>query len=226
MTNSATIFTRLRLILSLILMVIVSGFAFRDHKDKNKPDLYDKFEEVTDKMGSAIIVSKTSPEETLIIPSSGRSDTLPVLFRFENHDYYAIPFKTGKEGGYLFWCFSTNDSKIDGWYMAYKKLKKQRSYQKHKDKRFFRYYEMKKFNLTDKPGSEAVWSNGLVQYSDIKLEADTEYYIWFSSNATKPGTDTNKLAIYYAMTLTDNYIRTNSKFLKENYERLQYRSPN
>ena len=80
-------------------------------------DIYALFNLYTNKMKNGLVVPYVSSTEN-INAANIIADSIQSLFVYHDKNYYALPFKTGSKGGYLFWFFSID---INGfWYMAFK----------------------------------------------------------------------------------------------------------
>ncbi len=152
-----------------------------------------------------------------IIADNIFADTLYSLFEYENSHYYALPFRTGPKGGHLFWFYSGH--KIGSWYMAFKEKQRQKIAIESNGTGFFKHFDTKHvINPMGKLKKSDKWPQLVVQRSAIKLEPDTEYFIWFSSNPDYTLKETKSVPIYYALYTTDDPDKIQHEFFnnKEN----------
>lgn len=163
---------------------------------------------------------------------SGRKEPLPIvadtlhsLFEHGRKHYFALPFKTGAEPGYLFWWYAGD--KLSSWYMAYKDIDRQRKATAADQTDFFTGFNSNYvINATGKMKRSAVWPRLIVQKSAIKLEPHTEYFIWFSSSDEYTLKETASVPIYYSLYVTDDPEKAWESFfdrgLKEKTVRTKY----
>lgn len=133
--------------------------------------------------------------------------TLDVLYEDEGKSHFAIPFKTGDKGGYLFWYFATNN-KVSC-YMGYKETKMQKQAVSEEESGFFESFAHNyELNIGDK-GEAPLFMDIIIQQSAIFLKPNTEYYMWFSSkNETEP------FKVFYSMYLTDTTDKLVDEFIQ------------
>jgi hypothetical protein len=186
-------------------------------------DMYALFDLYKDKMKIGTDVPFVSSSEK--IPANRLiADTLYSLFEKNNQHYYAIPFKTGIKGGYLFWFYSGD--KLGSWYMAFRNKDQQRDAIMEDKTGFFESFNMSNaINLFGKLRKRDEWPHVIIQKSAIKLEPNTDYYIWFSSNSDYTLKETKSVPIFYSLYITDDAEKTWNNFFsnKENQKLIRQR---
>lgn len=186
-------------------------FYKKDYTEASDTELINLF---SHKLKSNITLPFVS-SGTKISASEITTDTLTTLYEDEGKNHYAIPIKTGDKEGYLFWFYASD--KIGSWYMGFKDLAKQKLANQNKKSGFFANFNMKwQLNPQGKLKKYDSWPDMIIQNSAIKLEPNTEYYIWFSSNSKSGVSETKSIPINYALYLTDDPEVAMTTFLKSN----------
>jgi len=175
-------------------------------------DIYALFNLYTNKMKNGLVVPYVSSTEN-INAANIIADSIQSLFVYHDKNYYALPFKTGSKGGYLFWFFSID---INGfWYMAFKDLEEQRTAIKNNATNFFKDFDINYLiNLKEVNKKKSKWQQVIIQSSDILLKPNTDYYIFFSSSSRLSIKETKSIPIFYSIYLTNNTAETKDQFFK------------
>jgi len=141
------------------------------------------------------------------------ADTLRSLFEYNHKNYFALPFKTGPEQGYLCWWFTAD--KTGAWYMAYKDINRQLKAEDEEQTRFFTSFNRDYvINPTGKMKRSVAWPELFVQRSALKLEPNTEYFIWFSSSKEYTLQETASVPVYYFLQVTDDPDKARENLLE------------